>query len=633
MTRTGNQRRAAAALIAIAGSLWTSAAVAAPVIEASLSADSIALGEQAVYSVTVTGHAGGQIVPPNFGELRVFGPQTSHQSVMHLGPHGQTVRSSVVYSWTVEAPREGRFRIGAAELRVGSESYRTEPMELTCEGQLNARQQNPRRARPDPFDPFNFDPLADDPFDAFGRIDELLRVQPPRGRAENDVFLRAVVDKAEPYLGEQVTLSLYLFASAGVDAVQTLSFPKLDGFWAEDVESPSQLTPEVRMVNGRQYYAYLLRRRALFPLRSGDLVIDPVEGQIDMGLSMFRGMRNEVVKRRSEPVKISVKPLPAAGRPAKFDGAHVGQFFLSAKVSQSVVPAGQPAQVRLTLEGAGNVKGAKVPRLSLPEGLKTYDPTVTDKVKVAGTRYGGTKTIEYVVVPERTGTFSIPPVEFHFFDPRKQQYQVARTEPIELTVEAGAPVAAGSPAATAPVASNVLSTGVRPIRTTTDLAALPAVLIWNRPYFWPLTGGPLLLLAFAWSGAALAGLLRRRDPQKLRTRRAKGTAAKRLQQARELLDRRDAGAFHAEVSRSLTTFVADRMGLAPHGLTRDELRNALIEKGCPQAESELLVALLDECEHARYAPMPSQGAQLERVLDDARRVIDALDSARGRRSA
>ena len=45
-------------------------------------------------------------------------------------------------------------------------------------------------------------------------------------------------------------------------------------------------------------------------------MIDPVEAQINLGLSMFFGAPQDSVKRKSSPVKLTVKPLPPFSREA-----------------------------------------------------------------------------------------------------------------------------------------------------------------------------------------------------------------------------------------------------------------------------------------------------------------------------
>ena len=173
----------------------------------------------------------------------------------------------------------------------------------------------------------------------------------------SDIFLRNVVDKKKVYLGEQVTMSLLLYARSDVSGVNGMKMPKLDGFWSEDIETPSQINGERRVIDGVAYRVFLLRRKALFPLKAGTLTIDRVEADISLSMGFFfSGGRK--VQRKSAPVSIEVMPLPK-NPPNGFDPANVGTWRLSAEASPESVPlnpaVAQPfsGDSRLCLPGAG----------------------------------------------------------------------------------------------------------------------------------------------------------------------------------------------------------------------------------------------------------------------------------------
>ena len=113
-------------------------------------------------------------------------------------------------------------------------------------------------------------------------------------------------------MGEQVTLSVWLLSRADVSHVEGLKMPRLDGFWAEELETPRQITAQTKYVDGVPYRAYLIQRRALFPLRAGEVAIDPVEIEIVTGRSFFGGGRKQ--HRASPAAQLTVKELPGGTR-------------------------------------------------------------------------------------------------------------------------------------------------------------------------------------------------------------------------------------------------------------------------------------------------------------------------------
>ena len=47
----------------------------------------------------------------------------------------------------------------------------------------------------------------------------------------------------------------------------------------------------------------------------------------------------------------------------------------------------------------------------------------------------GTKTFRRILIPQRPGSYTIPPVHYSYFDPQLGVYATESTDPIELEVE------------------------------------------------------------------------------------------------------------------------------------------------------------------------------------------------------
>src|SRR5262249_41814549 len=104
------------------------------------------------------------------------------------------------------------------------------------------------------------------------------------------------------------------------------------------------------------------------------------------------------------------------------------------------------------------------PKLPQVKGLKIYDPTPSDSVSIQRGKIAGKRVNEYLVMGQQTGTFTLPELAFPYFDPETGDYSVAKSMPINITIEPGSGVAVASGGAT-PGAKNVLSEGgLRPLR-------------------------------------------------------------------------------------------------------------------------------------------------------------------------
>src|SRR5262249_23503417 len=150
-----------------------------------------------------------------------------------------------------------------------------------------------------------------------------------------------------------------------VDVVQVenIKLPKLDAFWSEDLESPQKLDGEAHMVNGVPYRVALLRRRALFPLKAGKQLVDPVEVDVISGLVLYGNGRKW--HRVSQPSEINVLPLPAGAQPG-FENTNVGTWKVSLGANPPASPVktnlNQPVNVDLVIEGQGNFKNLTLPK-------------------------------------------------------------------------------------------------------------------------------------------------------------------------------------------------------------------------------------------------------------------------------
>ncbi|MFL5351244.1 BatD family protein [Archangium sp.] len=629
MRRTGSGLAALAALALLMAALPVWAAG----IEFYQTADRTEVGTEDVFQLTVV-----VVDPPDTAQVQFPAPedfevlsssQSTQRSIEMSGggpPVIQTVRKHVLL---MRANRPGALTIPPAVLTAGGRTWRTEPVKLSVrKGHVGGAAQAQRQPPPDPFRNFPGlggmqDPFADEEDDEpGGRTQEDIRI--PRG--DSDLFLRATIDKKQVYVGEQVTLSLYIYSRVDLSSVDAVTMPKLEGFWSEDVESPTQLSGEQRIVNGIPYRTYLLRRRALFPMKGGTLPITAAEADITTGF-LFAGHR---VHRVSNTLEVEVKPLPPGG-PKGLSSANVGDWKLSMEVSQTKVELGQPVTVRVILDGSGNVKNVTPPRLEAPAALKVYDPTTTDKVVPNKWRIQGRRVQEYLVMPQRTGSFTLPALEFPYFDPKVGRYEVSRTEPVEILVEPGAGGVASSSGSTASPSGltdaaseqkNVLTaSGLRPLRYQARFEE-PTAAVWQRPFFVPAVLTPVGLLM----ALGLVGLVRGRlstEDEGSRNRQRAKAARKRLAEA-EKLRGGSSSAFYGEVEKAVLNFLEARLHAPVGGLTRDALDAKLAEARVDAERRQRVRFVLEACDAGRFAPGAEPAAR-ERILDDAEAVMEGWD--------
>ena len=590
------------------------AALAAAEVElsATLDTDQVALDGTVNLQVTATYASKGEpgdLQLPAFADFDLVSRSQSEQVSFAFVNGAPSFHRTIVTALALTPKRAGDLVIEKVLLDYHGRSYGTQPLKVHVvpAGQAPRPQQN-RRRPPDPLSAFDEPPPEG--------LDPFADVHP----GQRDLLLRATVDNDHPFVGQQITYSLYLLARINVSGIDKLQLPRLDGFWTEEIEAPQQLVGEARILDGVPYRSFLLRKRALFALRPGKAQIEPAEVEVLTGFGMLFSRGSS--RRQSQAVALEVQPLPP-GKPAGFDPGNVGQWSLSATVDPVNVAVGQPVTLHLVATGRGNVRDLRLPRLGAIAGLRAYDATTTDKETIEKGAVTGTRTVEQLLVPERTGAVDIPALTMDVFDPALKQYRTLRTEPVSLSVSP----AQGGRAASEPTAQNLLAAGgVRPIRLRLG-SALRGPPPWTRPWFWPLLALPPFGLALL-LGLGRARRMLQIDPRQRRVKLARSAAAKRLQGARALLGKGEAGAFYAEVARAITGYLGDKQGVVAAGLTREELARALGERGHAEELVSRVLRVLDDCDRARFAPRSGEVTAREAMLTRADQAIGDLDRSR-----
>lgn len=366
------------------------------------------------------------VVPPLKNLKVVGGPSVSTQiSIMNA----QSSQKKT-YTWILQPIATGAAEIGAVRVKFAGGEV-TAPAVAIEVGPGHIKQQ----AAPRPRSPFGADPFAD----PFGSR--------PRASAEGKLFIGAVPSRTRVRVGEAVLVTYFIYAR-GVQptAIESVGTPQYPGFWAENVESKETPREEQVTMEGEAYVRFPVHRRLLFPTKAGTLTIPAMTLRIALARqSIFdQGL---VAERSTRPLKLTVDPLP--DEPG-FSGA-VGSFKVEASADPTSLLLGDAATVRFRIEGVGNLKWVeKGPEWTLP-GAKVFPPQVKSDVTVRPEGLAGSKTWEYVVVPETSGRLSVPSLSFSWFDPQAGRIQRAETAPLELEVRAGA-TAGGLPVpAPAPV--------------------------------------------------------------------------------------------------------------------------------------------------------------------------------------
>jgi len=614
----------AAALVACALVASRPAHAEAPRFQADVERTQVTVGDAFVLEVTLSVGQDqlSDYRPPDFKGLRVLSAsrQPNQSTQMQFGGAGMFVQATYTWQYQLQAQQKGTVVIGPARVKVNGHELKTSPVTIVV-GTAGG-------TAPPPM------PQASSPSGSTAAAPEA--TAPPEAAAGGS-FIRLVTDKQKAYVGEAISATWFLYLNQPADKYDTQVEPTMEGFWTEDVTLPSRrggmvLNDEV--VQGRHYQVGPAMRKALFPLHAGKLTIGPMEAQLSRVDFFGTAMRSQ--RLRSTPTTLEILPLPAQGQPNAFDPANVGTFTLTRRIDRTQVATGDAVTVTLEISGHGNIRKVALPPAPKLDGWKTYDPRVQVNID-PGNGVEGTKSAEILMLPERPGTFEIPAQALDYFDPAKEKYEQATVAPIAVTVTGAAMAGAGGVAAPAgpapgPGLENVIAGEIRPIHARGELRRhLGAGFLHSGAFAGVLIAPPLLFVA-ALLGLGLRDKLSA-DTGATRRRRSRKKMQAHLAAAEAHRRRRDLGAFYNELDRVVREALSHRLGVAAAGLRMDELRDHLGSLGLSDADTARVVALLEECDRARFAPgsMAGDDAALGAALDRAGEVVAAIESAPGRR--
>jgi hypothetical protein len=410
----GARIRPAAARLAWAALLFAAPRVAASQeVEASLSRDTIGLDESVEYRVTVSAAGVSEIGEPRLPlppGLTLFGRSRSSE----VSVAGGRVERRTTFSLVYRPFRTGAVRVGPASVEVGDTRHVVPSLTLVV---------TDPRPRPLP-------PAAAGAPDADAEADEESAPpapgEPVPGEGSSTlppVFVTNRLDRDEVYVGEQAVLTFAFYQSPRAMVLDQPNYAsaRTPGFWTQDFNREPAISRE--LVGGEPYTVQRFHY-ALFALTPGEKRIDPATLTLTLRNPFSFLDRGRTRTLSGDTLRLRVKPLPAAGRPADFAGA-VGSWSLAAEVEPRRVERGGPVTLTVTVSGRGNVATLGPPRVPAPAGVKVFDPEVTTALEPRGLLFGGRKTFRYLLVPDRAGRLELGDVGLPYFDPRAGDYRLA----------------------------------------------------------------------------------------------------------------------------------------------------------------------------------------------------------------
>lgn len=584
-----------------------------PSFVAQTSKNRVVVGEVFQIAFTLNG-SGGNITFPSFNDFNIYsGPNQSQNMSMVNGVFSQ----STTLSLFIAAKREGKFTIGSASAVVGNQKFETKPfvIEVTkgspqAQGNPNQQQQQQGQQQGQP---------------------EKNQYASPIGN--EDLFVRTFLSKTKSYLGEQLVLTQKVYSRVDLRGFQNVKFPPYNGFWSQQEENNKPIDLHQENVNGIMYYVADYHKIYLFPQRTGKLTIEPIELECIVRRATKRAPRNIFeqffgaggyedvsVKVKSKAVTLDVTELPEANKPEGFTGA-VGNFSYKVELSKQEVKANDAVNLKITINGKGNIKLVEPLKLNLPESFEVYDPKIAEKIATSG-GISGTKTYDYLIIPREKGMFTLKDLNFSYFDPAKKEYITIPSPEIQLNVLEGD---ASSAKIITPSKKGIKESenDIRYIKSG-DLELQKS----DTEFFASTTH--YLLLAFPTLLFIIAFILLRQHIKAnsniaaVKERKAAKMAKKQLAIAEKQMKANNKELFFDEILNALHKYLGNKFGLSIVDLSKEKISDMLLSRHVSSETTTRVIDTLNTCEYAKYAPSAVTG-DLKKVYDDTAELISQIE--------
>ncbi len=536
----------------------------------------------------------------------IAGPYTSSQSSYQMVNGHTSSASSITYTYTLYAAKNGTFTISAARAKVNGRTIVSHSVQVKVSGSAHHS---------------NGAPQMHNNYDAGSQMQ-----QAGSRITGKELFIKVSANKRRVHEQEPILLTYKVYTLVDLTQLEG-KMPDLTGFHTQEIPLPQQKSFHIENVNGRNYRCVTWSQYVMYPQVTGKLTIPSItfkgivvqqNRNVDPFEAFFNGGSGYVEVNRNikaPAINVTVDPLPA--HPVDFSGG-VGKFNISASINHTTVKAGEPLTLHLVVSGIGNLKLIKQPTVQMPKDFDKYDAKVTDKTKVTANGVEGNMVYDILCVPRNQGKYEIPPVTFTYYDTGLNAYKTIKTQSFQLDIKNGEGKG-GSFTDYSKQAEN----DIRNIKLGNTKQHDINSFFFASATYWvslliPFIAFLVLLIVFRQRAIEHADVVR------MRGKKANKVATKRLKKAYQLMQQNKQNEFYDEVLRALWGYVSDKLGMPVEQLTHENIAENLQQHGVNEQIIQTFISALDECQFERYAPGDVSG-NMNKTMNSAMTAIMEIE--------
>jgi len=561
------------------------------VLTATVSKNKLGVNQRLRIEFSINKQGADNFKAPNFTNFKIVGGPS--QSVSQSWINGK-VSFNQSYTYILQPKRKGEFNIPSASIEIDGETIKSNPIKVIV---LDA-------------------------------VDIPKNPNDPNYIAEQNIHLVAEISKSQPYVGEGIYVEyrLYFSDNVGIYDNAITEAPQYNGFWNQEIKR-NGMPVKTGTYNGENYRYAVLHKALLIPTTSGKLTIDPMKMDIVVAVptgraDFFGNVITRQVRKEFSSAKriVNAQALPLKNKPEDFTGA-VGEFSFDVSLSKNTLKANESSQIKVSVNGKGNLKLFELPTIETPKELEVYQPERKENVRITGTGLSGSVTDNYTIVPEFKGKYRIPKTSFSYFNPKEKVYQTISTDDLYVDVLEGKEVPTNSDANTVTKQDiKVTGSDFRYIQTATNLQPIKTDDFFKSTLFYILLLLPVLAIPI---GIIIQKKKEERDSDVLgnKLRKADKLAKKYLSEAQKQLGNKEA--FYEALERALHNYLKAKLGVETSDISREKITDLLANRKVNMETINNFIDVFNDCDFARYTPITN--VQMKEEYEKAKQVITQLD--------
>ena len=573
------------------------------------------------------------IIPPSFKNFTVVSGPNQQSSMSNING---SIKQSLSLGFVLQPLSTGNFTIGAATLKADGKEYHSNPLSVQV---TNSTSSN--RTGGNSLNPFGNITLDFPTEPATHQFDDyiLQNGENVAQKIRKNLFIKIEVSKKSCYVGEPLVATYKLYTRLKSES-NVIKAPSFNGFSVSELEMPDNFTLRTEKYNGREYNVYILRRVQLYPLQSGVLSLEPVEVKNritflkadyagkrkgDIFYDMLRDFADEnapgnateqqVITVSCDTLKVTVKPLPEANKPESFKGA-IGNFKIAASLEKNNITTDDAGALKVIISGAGNIQLINAPHVLWAQGIEGFESKASENVDKFNVPIRGDKVFIYPFTVTNGGEYTIPSINFSYFDINTQSYKTISTEPLSVHVTKGT----GN--------SSNFNNSKQRVRLIDD-----QIYDSTFDYRWYLGGAAILLIAISFL------IINKKNKKNISLKTTETfnnyqpdpveqeafiIPQNPLIDAENKLAEGDTGQFYKVLDVSLHKYLSEKLKVPVEELNKKKINERMDKCNVGVGTTLLVNAVLEDIELNLYAPVSSE-TKMQKVYENASEVVSLLD--------